>query len=73
MNNHNHEIEIDEADKVLSIYRIDSSGTRTLYTSTDLPVITDIEMEMEKFKEFATILGENILFDSPIVRKIYNI
>ncbi|MEW8442231.1 MAG: hypothetical protein AB2689_29145 [Candidatus Thiodiazotropha taylori] len=73
MKNHYHQIEINEADKMISIYRIDNSGSRTLYTSTELPAITDIEAEMDKFKEFAAILGENILFDSPVVRKLYKI
>ena len=73
MTKHDHLIIIDDADKTLSIYRVASNGEKTLYTSIELPVISNIDNEIDKFKEFAAMLGENILFDSPVVRQYYKI
>ena len=72
MKNHSHLIEIDLERKELTIFRVDDKGKKTLYTSTELPEL-DIDNDADKFKELATMLGENILFDSPVVRRLYKI
>ena len=72
MNKFNHLIEIDSEKRELVIYRVDEGGNKVLYTSTELPEL-DFDNDIEKFKEFAGLLGENILLDSPEIRKLYNL
>ena len=72
MSNFDHLIEVNAARRELIIYRIDKDGTKTLYTSTPLPEI-DITTGAEQFQTFARELGENILLDSPAIRKIYSL
>lgn len=70
--NFNHEIAIDEENKRLSIYRVFHSGEKQLYTYVDLPNKTIIQ-DRDGFREFACKLGENILIDSPIARKLLSL
>ena len=70
--NHSHLIQVDARKREIVILRIDSDGTKTLFTSTTLPDI-DVNVDMQKFKEFAQELGENILLDSPAIQKIYGL
>lgn len=70
--NYAHLIEMDEEKRRITIFRIDSNGHKQLYTSMDLPAKKYDEDE-KGFKEFARMLGENILFDSPTARKILDI
>jgi hypothetical protein len=67
----NHLVEIDEKERSLTIYRVNDTG-RSLYTSTKLP---DKKRgnDAEAIKEFCRLLGENILIDSPIARKLLEI
>jgi hypothetical protein len=61
-----HLIEIDETARVLRIHRVFADGRRHLFTETPLP--TDVKGS--KYGEFARVLGENILLDSPAARRI---
>jgi hypothetical protein len=71
---HSHLIEVDRNRKELSIYRIDTSGAKILYTSIELPDLDlSIESDVGRFKEFAMTLGENLLFDIPVVREMYDL
>lgn len=72
MKNFSHLVEINPLNRTLSIYRVDEKGDKELYTSTDLPDI-DIDVELKGFRDFATLVGENILLDSPVIRKLFNI
>lgn len=70
MDNFLHLVEIDEGAKKLTIYRVDEkTGQRTLYTSVRIPSkrIRDNDPE---FSDFARMLGENLLLDSPAARRI---
>lgn len=70
---YSHLIEVNEEEKRLYIYRVHiKSGKRHLLTYTDLPNKTYDE-DPDGFKEFARIFGENILFDSEIVRRILDL
>jgi len=69
MDNYSHLIEIDEKARRLIIYRAYESGKKELYTEVDLPDKT-FDEDKNKFQEFARMLGENILMDSPVARKL---
>jgi len=66
---HTHLVEIDASQRRLTIYRVSESGQRSLYTYVDLPVKTRDE-DREGYDRFAKLLGENILIDSPVARKL---
>lgn len=53
----------------LIVYRVSESGQRSLYTYVDFPVKTRDE-DREGYDRFAKLLGENILIDSPVARKL---
>ncbi len=65
---YSHLIEIDEARRKLTIYRL-LNGERMLYTQTEIPRVVwdDAKNEMN---EFCRLLGENILLDSPQARRL---
>jgi len=67
-----HLLEVDEEERILSIYRVYPDGKKELFTSADFP-INSLEYDRESFKEFALKLGENILADSPAARKLLRI
>lgn len=69
MNGHAHLVEVDESRRRLTIYRISESGQRSLYTHVDLPSKTSIE-DKAGYERFTKLLGENILIDSPVARKL---
>ena len=64
---HSHLVQIDGGG-TLSIYRVFSDGTdKQFYKSIFLPRMK-IQEDKEGFEQFAGILGENILMDSPQAR-----
>jgi hypothetical protein len=65
-----HIVEIDDVKKELIIYRLEPDSTKTLYTSIALPE-TNLADGVDEFRCFALQLGENILFDSPAIQKMY--
>jgi len=69
---YSHLIEIDEETNRIYIYRVNPNGKKDLLTYTDLPS-KKYEEDPEGFKEFARLLGENILLDSTIARKIFDL
>lgn len=69
MKKYSHLVEIDEESRKVVIYRIGDSGDRTLYTSIDLPRGA-VSQDEDGFSRFASLLGENLLLDSPLARKL---
>lgn len=68
---YSHLIEINEEERMLTIYRV-SGSNRELYTSVKLP--EEIwDKNPEAIKEFCQKLGENIILDSPPARKLFGI
>jgi hypothetical protein len=67
--NFSHLIEIDEAARLLRIHRIFADGRRHLFTETPLPSRMD-DPKGSQYAEFARLLGENILLDSPAARRL---
>jgi hypothetical protein len=61
-----HLIEIDESARLLRIHRIFPDGRRHLFTETPLPSRATTGSPPA---EFARVLGENILLDSPAARR----
>lgn len=68
---HSHLIEVDEDERLLTIYRV-RNGERELYTSVQLPATT-WDTDRRAIEDFCKTLGENILFDSPVARKLLSI
>lgn len=66
-----HLIEINEEERLLSIYRV-SGADRHLYTSVKLPEKNWTE-DPDAMREFCRMLGENILLDSPQARKLLKV
>jgi len=70
MENFSHLVEIDETEKKLTIYRVDvKTGQRTLYTAAEFPSGKNRGNGRE-FRDFARLLGENLLIDSPAARRL---
>lgn len=67
--NYSHFLEFDEHKRTLTIYRIHEDGTKRLFTAVDLPRKTLSEDE-QGFRSFAQMLGENLLVDSPVARRL---
>ena len=67
-----HVVEIDEKTRKLSIHRLFANGERQLFTTVDLPDVpangSDAALD-----EFARQLGENLLLDSPVARKLLSL
>lgn len=68
---YSHLIEIDEKERLLTIYRI-RGDTRQLYTSVKLPEKKWAD-NPEAIGEFCKTLGENIVLDSPQARRLFEI
>jgi len=71
MRPYDHLVQIDEDTRVLKIYRLDADGTRTFYTSTELPQSSG--WKDDRLAAFAKQLGENLLMDSPVARKLLSL
>jgi hypothetical protein len=70
MDNFAHLVEIDEGTQKLTIYRVDpKTDQRALYTSVKIPS-KRIHGNDREFREFARMLGENLLIDSPSARRL---
>lgn len=63
-----HLVEIDKLTKQLTIYRIFEDGRKQLFTQTDLPR-KSASNNKTAHEEFAKMIGENILLDSPAARE----
>ncbi len=65
---HDHLIKIDGENLKLEIYRVYKDGYHELFTSVSLPEEGPTK-DQSAFSNFARLLGENILVDSPIARR----
>ncbi len=66
--NFSHLIEIDESALLMRIHRVFPDGRRHLFTETPLPPRT-ADPKGYQYAEFARMLGENVLLDSPAARR----
>ena len=64
-----HLVEFDEAARLVRIHRISPDGTHLLYTEAPVPLAAGAGRE-EQFKRFCQTLGENIILDSPVGRRL---
>lgn len=71
LHNYAHLIEVDEAGRSLTIYRVWDTE-RQLFTSVTLPDAT-WDTGRQAIEEFCRKLGENLLFDSPSARELLGI
>ncbi len=68
---YSHLIEVDEDTNRIYIYRINTDNWKKhLLTYTDLPN-KKYDEDPEAFKEFARLLGENIILDTSVAKKIF--
>lgn len=67
--NFSHLIEIDEASRQLNIFRLFEDGKKHLYTQVELPA-KKADEDKPAYEKFAQDLGENILLDSPLARRL---
>lgn len=66
---YHHLLEIRELDRRLTINRVYEDGRKELFTEVELPSTTCDE-DPSRFEEFCRVLGENLLMDSPVARKL---
>ena len=66
---YSHLIEISEVTRHLTIHRVYADGRSELFTSVALPDKTATEDEVA-FNGFCLLLGENLLLDAPVARKL---
>jgi len=69
---YSHFLEFDEDRRVLRVERVFPDGRRQLFTETSLPDKNAIYSE-EGFQAFCRVLGENIILDSPVARRIFKL
>jgi hypothetical protein len=62
-----HLIEIDEGARLVRIHRIFPDGRRHLFTETPLPARA---ADPRQYAEFARLVGENVLLDSPAAKRV---
>ena len=67
---YDHLVAIDEASRKLVIFRVEEDGTKTLFTEAVLPAEKGWS---ESLISLAKQLGENLLLDSPAVRKMLDL
>lgn len=67
-----HLVEIDEKTRRVTVHRVFAGGRKQLYTEADLPCRSDDPSDAA-YAEFARMLGENILMDSPVARRLLGI
>lgn len=66
---YSHIVEISEPDRRLIIHRVYADGRKELFTEMILPNEVGEKGAVE-LQEFCYMLGENLLIDSPIARKL---
>lgn len=70
--NFSHLVVIDEASRRLTIFRLFENGEKSLYTQIDLPPKRAGE-DKSAYEKFIRDLGENILLDSPLARRLLDL
>ncbi|WP_143748358.1 hypothetical protein [Mesorhizobium carmichaelinearum] len=63
-----HLIQAEEETHLITIYRIDSGGMPTLYTSVSFE-----EARKMGFEKFGRLLGENLVLDSQRMRDLFSL
>lgn len=63
-----HLVQAEEETQLIAIYRIDSGGTPTLYTSLSFDEARRMGPE-----KFGKLLGENLILDSPKLRDLFSL
>lgn len=71
MRSYDHLVHFDENTREIKIYRVDADGTRTFYTSTEVP--NSSGWKDSRLEAFAKELGHALLVDSPTGRKLLNL
>ncbi|MDX8530229.1 hypothetical protein RFM41_00580 [Mesorhizobium sp. VK25A] len=61
-----HLIQADEETQLITIYRIDTGGMPTLFTSVSFEEARKMGLE-----KFGKLLGENLILDSPKLRNLF--
>ena len=69
---YDHLIEISSRDRKLVIHRIYRDGRKELFTSVELPTVSTEENKAQ-LENFFLMLGENLMLDSPMARKLLNL
>jgi hypothetical protein len=72
ISSYSHLVDIDEENGQLIIHRVFSDGKKQLYTEVKLPE-RRINLDDSAFANFARMIGENILMDSPAARRALDI
>jgi len=62
-----HLIQPEEETQLITIYRVDSGGMPTLFTSLSFD-----EARKMGFEKFGKLLGENLILDSPKLRDLFS-
>jgi len=70
MTDHEHVVRIDEETREIVVFRLSDGGRRTLLTRASLPPTSGWTMELESL---AAQLGENLLLDSPVARRLLDL
>jgi hypothetical protein len=70
MSSFNHLVCVNENSRELEIFRVDDNGIQTLFTKVSLPQSSGWTSETERL---AKQLGENLLIDSPVARRLLGI
>lgn len=72
MESYAHVVEIEESTRTLTISRRYPNGKTESFTVVELPSKIDLARS-DGFSDFARLLGENILLDSPAARRLLNL
>lgn len=60
-----HLLQVDKAGRLISIFRVGSGKSNTLFTALSFE-----QAQAKGFEAFAKELGENLIFDSPELRSL---
>ena len=69
---YSHVVSIDDESRILRIDRVFEDGRRVLFTQTELPHL-DMSDRKKVVAEFARLLGENLLLDTPAGRQLFGV
>lgn len=70
MNLYDHLVCVDEGAKELVVFRVGENGRKTLFTKVPLPKVEGWSAELQ---DLAKTLGENLLIDSPVIRRMLKV
>ena len=67
-----HQIEIDEANRKITVLRVFSNGEKDIYTETDVPIIS-LDEDRAAFDSFCLKIGQMLMANSEAARKMFKI